>query len=136
MAALTLTFNVKTLFTPSPRDTALALEAMAARLNRKGEARPSVIYQMPVKSVEQHKQQVYIVASLPGVGPNLAKRLLGRFGSPREVFSATVPQLAMIRGVGRVRAERIVKTLTLPFKGITEETQPSLDDGKDAAARP
>jgi DNA excision repair protein ERCC-4 len=128
MAALTLTFNVKTLFTPSPRDTAMALEAMAVRLGKRGESRPSVIYQAPLKSVEHHKQQVYIVASLPGVGPNLAKRLLDRFGTPRKVFAATVPQLALVPGLGRVRAERIVKTLTDPFKGIEDGAQPSLDE--------
>jgi len=130
MAALTLTFNAKTLFTPSPADTALALEAMAARLSRKGEARPSIIYQAPLKSAELHKQQVYVVSSLPGVGSNLAKRLLERFGTPRGVFAAGVPQLAMVPGVGRARAEKIVKALTSPFKGVPAESQPSLDEGE------
>ncbi len=130
MAALTITFNVKTIFTPSPADTALALQAMASRLAKKGEGRPSVIYQAPQKSLELHKQQIYIVSSLPGVGPNLAKRLLERFGTPRGVFSASVPQLAMVPGVGRVRAEKLTKALTAAFKGISEEeSQPSLDDG-------
>jgi DNA excision repair protein ERCC-4 len=128
MAALTLTFNAKTLFTPSPADTALALTAMASRLIRGEGARPPIIYQAPLKSVELHKEQVYIVASLPGVGPSLAKRLLDRFGTPRGVFAATVPQLAMVPGVGRARAEKIAKTLTSPFKGISEESQPSLDE--------
>ncbi len=130
MAALTLTFNVKTLFTPSPRDTALALSAMAGRLSRKGEGRPVVIYQPPVKSVELHKAQVYIVSSVPGVGPNLAKRLLERFGTPRGVFTASVPQLAMVPGVGRARAEKIARALTSPFKGIAEEASASLDQGE------
>jgi DNA excision repair protein ERCC-4 len=136
MAALTLTFNVKTLFTPSPADTALALTAMASRLTKGEGARPPIIYQAPLKSVELHKEQVYIIASLPGVGPGLAKRLLDRFGTPRAVFTATVPQLSMVRGVGRVRAEKIVKALTSPFKGISEESQPSLDDkgGSDPSA--
>ena len=135
MAALTLTFNVKTLFTPSPADTALALAAMATRLIRGDGARPPIIYQAPLKSVELHKEQVYMVAALPGVGPSLAKRLLDRFGTPRGVFMATVPQLAMVPGVGRIRAERIVKTLTSPFKGISEESQPSLDEKGDAGAQ-
>jgi DNA excision repair protein ERCC-4 len=133
MAALTLTFNVKTLFTPSPRDTALALEAMAARLGRGGRDRPAVIYQAPSKSVEEHKQQVYLVQALPSIGPNLARRLLERFGTPRGVFTASVPQLAMVPGLGRVRAERIAKTLTSPYKGIKDESQPLLDDGAQDA---
>ncbi|HVP22523.1 MAG TPA: ERCC4 domain-containing protein [Conexivisphaerales archaeon] len=132
MAALTLTFNVKTIFTPSPEDTALALAAMASRLGRGGGARPSVIYQAPPKSVELHKEQVYLVSSLPGVGPNLAKRLLERFGTPRGVFAASVPQLAMVSGVGRARAEKIAKALTSAFKGVVEDATPSLDEKADS----
>ena len=131
MAALTLTFNVKTLFTPSPADTALALAAMAGRLSKKGEGKPTVIYQPPPKSVELHKAQIYMVSSIPGVGPNLAKRLLERFGTPRGVFSASVPQLAMVPGVGRARAEKIAKALTSSFKGVVEEAGPSLDQGEE-----
>ncbi len=135
MAALTLTFNVKTIFTPSQADTALALSAMAGRLRKGGGPPPSVIYQPPLKSVELHKEQMYMVASLPGVGPNLARRLLERFGTPRGVFSASVPQLAMVPGVGRARAEKIAKALTSPFKGVTDEAAPSLD-GSDGGLVP
>jgi DNA excision repair protein ERCC-4 len=131
IAALTLTFNVKTIFTPSPKETAMALEALARRSEKGVGERPSVVYQRPVKSLEQHRQQIYIVSSLPGVGTSLARRLLDRFGSPRGVFVATVPQLSMVPGVGRARAEKIVKVLTSRFMGIEPEHLPSLDEGED-----
>lgn len=128
MAALTLTFNVKTLFTPSPADTALALEAMARRLAKGPGEKPTIVYDRPSKSSELHLQQVYLVSALPGVGPSLARRLLERFKTPRGVFTATVPQLAMVPGVGRARAERISRSLTAPFKGVVEESSPRLDE--------
>lgn len=44
---------------------------------------------------------------IEGVGPRLYRLLLGRFGSPEDVFSASEDELLTIPGVGRRLAERL-----------------------------
>ena len=49
-----------------------------------------------------------VLASLPGVGPKLAARLLERFGTPLEVMKASHSELARIEGLGSARAKKIL----------------------------
>lgn len=55
----------------------------------------------------KRRRQLYILQGLPGVGPKRAARLLGRFGSVRDVFSAGEEALIAVEGVGRDTARRI-----------------------------
>jgi excinuclease ABC subunit C len=48
---------------------------------------------------------------VPGVGPELRKRLLRRFGSVEGVRAASVEELASVEGVGASRAETIRSAL-------------------------
>jgi len=59
--------------------------------------------------------QIFQVSSLPGIGPKLAERILRRFGTVRGVFNASIPELSTVKGVGRAKAERIVRFLTAPY---------------------
>lgn len=51
--------------------------------------------------------QLYILQGLPGIGPELAERLLDHFGSIAAVASATPDQLLAVQGIGLKTAERI-----------------------------
>ncbi|WP_297500033.1 ERCC4 domain-containing protein [Ferrovum sp.] len=53
----------------------------------------------------------YLVEGLPGVGPELARRLLLHFGSARSVFAANVDSLCAVKGVGRKTALSIAEAL-------------------------
>lgn len=53
----------------------------------------------------------YLIEGLPGVGPSMAKTLLSYFGSPYNVFTATVDDLVKVKGVGKLSAEKIVLAL-------------------------
>jgi ERCC4-type nuclease len=63
------------------------------------------------KAPTLREQQLAVLAALPGVGPVLAARLLGRFGGLRSVFAASPDDLATVPGVGAATAARIVALL-------------------------
>lgn len=58
---------------------------------------------VPPEMIAQH-----IVEGAPGVGPSRAKDLLRQFGTPIDVFSASVDELTEVSGIGDATAEKIV----------------------------
>jgi len=52
-------------------------------------------------------RRLFLLQGLPGIGPALASRLLGRFGSIEGVFTADACALSDVRGIGEKRAARI-----------------------------
>ena len=68
----------------------------------------------------------YIVSGLPGVGPELARKLLGHFGCARAVFQATESDLRQCKGVGPTTAKNIAQALDLTPKSFrVTRTPPS-----------
>jgi ERCC4-type nuclease len=57
------------------------------------------------------KTQLFLASSLPGIGPKLADRALKRFGTVRRFFSASVAELSLVDGIGRIKAENVAKIL-------------------------
>ena len=55
----------------------------------------------------KRKQQLYILQSLPGVGPARAARLLACFGSVQNVLNAGLEDLTAVNGVGAHTARNI-----------------------------
>lgn len=55
----------------------------------------------------------YLVSGLPGVGPELASRLVIHFGSAAAVFTADVKALCAVKGVGAGTAAKIVESLQI-----------------------
>jgi ERCC4-type nuclease len=51
--------------------------------------------------------QRYILETIPGIGPHLAKALLKQFGNLQAVFSAAPDELMEVAGIGRNKAEKI-----------------------------
>ena len=59
--------------------------------------------------------QIQIVASLPGIGPKLAERLLDEFKSIRKIFMATVAELSAVKGINRKTAYKIKRILDASY---------------------
>ncbi|MBX5326481.1 MAG: ERCC4 domain-containing protein [Candidatus Bathyarchaeia archaeon] len=114
LTSLMFMYNVNVFFTPDAEQTAQLIHSLAKRKNKIPPSIPFV-HKKP-KSTSIEKTQVHLVASLPGLGPVLAKRLLEHFQSVRKVFAASVAELSTVKGVGRTKAEKIVKTLDAPYK--------------------
>lgn len=53
--------------------------------------------------------QVHLLCGLPGVGPRLALRIVERFGGVPIELGVGVKELMEVEGLGRVKAERIVR---------------------------
>ena len=54
---------------------------------------------------------LFILQGFPGVGAVMAKRLLDRFGTIRNVMNASGDDLMKVEGVGAKMAERIIRTI-------------------------
>lgn len=72
--------------------------------------------QNPVKSVERRGSSIEVVqlnmiASIPGIDVELARRILLHFGTPRRFFKAAPSELRRVEGLGRARIARIIEVL-------------------------
>ncbi len=81
----------------------------------------NILYRYPIahkkpklESIEEW--QLYIVQSLPYIGPKLARRLLRKFGSVLAVFSASPSELSRIDGISEWKAQEIVRILRSPYR--------------------
>ena len=118
IASVTLAYDLRLIHTANQGETA---EALAA-LTRQTRARPLPFgaFSAPPKGKDEPQQQLYLVSSLPGVGTKLAKRMLGRFGTPRKIMGLTESQLSMVPGLGNKRAARIAHMLDTLYSGQSE----------------
>ncbi len=62
----------------------------------------------------KRRRQLYILQSLPGVGPVRADRLLDRFGNVQNVLNAGLERLATVKGIGVDTAESIRQAVSEP----------------------
>jgi DNA excision repair protein ERCC-4 len=119
IAAVTLAYDLRLMHTANADETALAIASLVK--NSRARPIPPGLMQPPPKSKDEAQQQLYFVSSLPGVGMKLAKRMLGRYGTPRRVISLTEAQLSMIPGVGSKRASKIAHVLDTKHAGWQEQ---------------
>ena len=112
IASVSIDYGIPIIRTENADETAEMLIALARR------------EQMEKKEISLHKKkpitdtdaQVYVVSSLPMIGPNTAKRLLEYFGTIEKVFTASEDELTKVEGVGKERAKKMRKLLTLVYE--------------------
>ena len=127
IANVTLAYGLRVLYTANPRETALAIAELLGHARAKPLARMPA--EVPQKAKELPQQQLYVVASIPGVGRKLAERLLSKYGTPRRVMSLTAGELAMTPGIGWKRAEKIREMMDTKFaKYKAAEAQARLEE--------
>ena len=105
--------GIPVLSTPTLFNTANLLYTLANRIQRKKQDRISI--QHKPRLITKKELQVYIVASLPSIGSELAERLLKHFGSVRKTFQADIPDLMKVEGVGKIKARKIKDILDEKF---------------------
>ncbi|MDI1496114.1 MAG: ERCC4 domain protein [Cenarchaeum symbiont of Oopsacas minuta] len=104
LATIAIEFKIPIIPTPSAAHTAKLLLSMCAR---KDQEQTGPYIKKIKKSIDVPTQQISLIASLPGVGPKIAAKLLERFGTPLEVMNASQSELARIDGLGSTRARKI-----------------------------
>lgn len=112
IASVTLNHNLRIVHTHDQGQTAIMLYEL---LKHSSSRSVPVSYEKPVKGKGIASQQIYLLSSLPGVGRKLAERLLIKYGTPRKVFSLQKSELAMVKGLGWKRAEKIAAVLDTSY---------------------
>ena len=99
--------------TPTAGHTADALYILARRLQceRHGHF---VAHNKP-RLMSSEDWRLFIIASLPSIGDELASRLLAHFRSMRRIFLADQSQLQEVEGIGEAKARRICELLDEEF---------------------
>ncbi len=68
---------------------------------------PAFIRRMGRKPKKVQRQQHYLVESIPGVGSELAQRLLLHFGTIEKIVSTNISSLQKIDGIGKMKATKL-----------------------------
>lgn len=128
LAALEITERVPVLTTADQEQTAILLGVIWKRQD-KGAASYGLRHKP--KSLSLGQQQRFLVEGLPHVGETLARNLLERFGTIRDVFNASAADLERVPKIGAVKAAEIVRLVTAPYKGeqrhLEDEAEESVD---------
>ncbi len=127
LTSLSLSYGAYVFNTATQKQTADLVYTMAKREAAVGKARSLIQVKKVYSRGGVAKAQLYAVASLPGIGPKLAERMLKRFKTVKAIFSATAAELTTVEGIGRVKAEGVAAFLnhryTVPSSrrmGLTE----------------
>lgn len=106
--SVAVAWGVPVIFSRNGEDSFLTLRLLAEQNNAlKGTNLPR--YGGKPKRFSSRK--LYILQGLPGVGPKLAARLLGHFGSVEKVFQAEARDLVQVEGCGPKKAAAICRIL-------------------------
>ncbi len=105
LATITVSFGVPILQTKNYKDTAGLILAIAKREQEEygKEFSPHRLK----KPLTLKEQQEYLISALPGVGPALARPLLLRFGSVKDILNSSVDELKAVELIGDVKANKI-----------------------------
>jgi len=105
LATISIDFVIPILQTANPMETAALFTIIAKREQEKiSRDFPLHTSKKPLSLTEQ---QEYLISALPGIGPTLAKPLLGQFGSVRSIVNATEEELKNVDLIGPVKAKTI-----------------------------
>ena len=94
ISRVVLEFGIPVIPTPSANHSAKLLVSLCS----KKESSKGPFLKKIKKSSDLEKQQLSVLCSLPGIGEKFAVRMLEKFGTPLNVFTATTADLAKIEG--------------------------------------
>ena len=119
IASLALDFRISIIPTRNAQDTAAMIKRIAIR-EQSGEKIPIQI-RTDKKPVSMMEQQLFIIESLPNIGPVNAKNLLSHFGSVSNVMNASESDLQEVDGIGKKTAQNIRKVIESKYLYFEKE---------------
>lgn len=109
LSSIALNISVPIIWTRNAKETACMLRRMAFREQIKKQKNVSIRSSKKAKTLEE--EQEFLVAGLPNVNSKLGERLLKHFGSPKDIFTATVEELMKVESIGEKKAKKIWEVL-------------------------
>lgn len=119
IASIALDFGISIIPTRDAQDTAAMIKRIAIR-EQSGE-KTNIQIRTDKKPVSLWEQQLFIVESLPSIGPVNAKNLLEHFGSVSKVFNASESELMEVEGIGKITAQSIRKVIDSKYLYFKKE---------------
>lgn len=119
IASIALDFGISIIPTRDAQDTAAMIKRIAIR-EQSGE-KTNIQIRTDKKPVSLWEQQLFIIESLPNIGPVNAKNLLEHFGSVSKVINACESELLEVEGIGKVTAQNIRKVIDSKYLYFKKE---------------
>lgn len=114
LATITASYGIPILQTKHFKETAV-LMGMIAKREQEDVTRTFSMHANK-KPLSFKEQQEYIVSSLPGVGPLLAKPLLEKFNSVKNIVNASEEELREVEKIGERKARQIKEVLEREYQ--------------------
>lgn len=119
LSTIALTYRIPIFFTKNAQETAKYIRLMAKR-EQQGNDR-EIRLRVGRKGFTRAEQQQFLVESLPGIGPTVAKSLLEHFGSIQKLVNASNDELKEVEKIGPKKAQAILEVLTHPYEKETDK---------------
>ena len=119
IASIALDFGISIIPTRDAQDTAAMIKRIAIR-EQSGE-KVNIQIRTDKKPVSLWEQQLFIIESLPNIGPVNAKNLLEHFGSVSKVINASENELMEVEGIGKITAQNIRKVIDSEYLYFKKE---------------
>ena len=119
IASIALDFGISIIPTRNAQDTAAMIKRIAIR-EQTGE-KPHIQTRTDKKPVNMWEQQLFIIESLPNIGPVNAKKLLEHFGTVSKVINASENELMEVEGIGKKTAKNIRKVVDSKYLHFQNE---------------
>ncbi len=114
IASIAVDFAVPVIFTRNEDETADFLLAIARR-EQEIKGREVALHADKTKR-DVREELEYVVSAIPDVGPVIARNLLEKFGTVRNIANASVEDLMSVSKVGKKTAERIWKFFNTDYR--------------------
>ncbi len=106
-----LDYGVQVLFSGGPEDTA-ELVYKIAQAEQSGKMHEPRMVGIK-KAYSDYEWQLFIISSIPGIGPKLARNLLERFGTVQNLANASAADMMETDKIGKKKAECIHRILSM-----------------------
>ena len=121
IASIALDFGISIIPTRDAQDTAAMIKRIAIR-EQNGE-KTNIQIRTDKKPASLWEQQLFIIESLPNIGPVNAKALLEHFGSVLNIMNASESELTEVEGIGKITAHNIRKVIDSKYLYFKNEVK-------------
>ncbi len=112
LCTITIDFQIPILYTKNIRDTIKYISLIAKRLEKPRKQLNLTAKKRPLTIKEQ---QLYFVECLPGIGQKIAKSLLVKFKSIKNLINASEKELQEVDKIGKIKASELKKIIEEEF---------------------